>query len=188
MSNRPKRLPAIFIDRDGVVNHNRSDYVKSCEEFDFLPGSMDALCLLGRLGWPIVIVSNQSAIGRGLVAAETVTRITTYLVEQVRRAGGHIDGVYVCPHHPDEGCDCRKPRPGLLQQASRELGVDLQCSYLIGDAESDILAALAVSAQPILVLSGRGCEQRQRLAGFEGMFQVFDDLREAASWIVSKES
>jgi len=184
----PELLPAIFIDRDGVINFNRSDYVKSWEEFTFLPGSLDALRLLGELGWPVVIISNQSAIGRGLVAAETVAMINARLVEQVKHAGGRIDRVYVCPHRPDEGCTCRKPSPGLLQQASRELGLDLQRSYLIGDAESDILVAKAVSAQPILVLSGRGIEQRKKLVGLEGMFQAFQDLSEAAAWIVSKES
>ncbi len=181
-------FPAIFIDRDGVINLNRPEYVKSWDEFTFLPGSLDALCLLGQLGWPVVIISNQSAIGRGLVAAETVAEINNRLVEQVEHAGGRIDGVYVCPHHPDEGCSCRKPRPGLLQQAARELGLDLQRSYLIGDAESDILAAKAVSARPILVLSGRGMDQQKTLVGFEGMIQVFHDLREAVAWIVSKEN
>jgi D-glycero-D-manno-heptose 1,7-bisphosphate phosphatase len=181
-------LPAIFIDRDGVINRNRHDYVKSWAEFTFLPCSLEALCLLGGLDWPVVIISNQSAIGRGLVAAETVAEINLRMVAEIHRAGGRINGVYVCPHRPDERCACRKPRPGLLQQASRELGLAMQRSYLIGDAESDILAAVAVSAQPILVLSGRGREQRERLADFEGLFQVFTDLSEAASWIVSKES
>jgi len=184
----PELLPAIFIDRDGVINFNRPDYVKSWEEFTFLPGSLDALCLIGKLGWPVVIISNQSAIGRGLVAADAVAEINNRLLEQVEHAGGHIDGVYVCPHHPDDGCNCRKPRPGLLQQAASELGLDLSRSYLIGDAESDILAAKTVSAQPILVLSGRGTEQRKLLVGLEGLFQVFRDLGEAAAWIVSKES
>jgi len=181
-------LPAIFIDRDGVINLNRPDYVKSWEEFSFLPGSLDALRLLGELGWPVVIISNQSAIGRDLVAAETVAMINTHLVEAVTQSGGRIDGVYICPHRPEEGCACRKPRPGLLQQASCELGLDLARSYLVGDASSDVLAALAVAVQPILVLTGRGKEQRKGLAGFEGMFKVFLDLSEAAAWIVSKES
>jgi D-glycero-D-manno-heptose 1,7-bisphosphate phosphatase len=180
-------LPAIFIDRDGVINRNRPDYVKSWAEFAFLPGSLDALCQLAGLNWPIIVISNQSAIGRGLVTAEAVAEVNARLVAEVQRAGGRLDGVYICPHLPDAGCDCRKPRPGLLHQAALALDLDLASSYLIGDAESDILAALAVCAQPILVLTGRGQSQRPRLSGLEGTFQVFQDLPEAVSWIASRE-
>jgi D-glycero-D-manno-heptose 1,7-bisphosphate phosphatase len=179
--------PAIFIDRDGVINANRADYVKSWAEFEFLPGSREALVGLSGLGWPVVVISNQSAIGRGLVSAATVAEINARMVAEIEQAGGRVDGVYICPHHPDEGCACRKPQPGLLMDAALELGLDLGCSYVIGDAESDILAGLAVGAQPILVLSGRGREQRPRLAGWEGMFQVVEDLTEAVEWIVSRE-
>jgi D-glycero-D-manno-heptose 1,7-bisphosphate phosphatase len=180
-------MAAIFIDRDGVINANRPDYVKSWAEFEFLPGSREALVGLSGLGWPVVVISNQSAIGRGLVSAETVAEINARMVAEIEQAGGRVDGVYICPHHPDEGCVCRKPRPGLLMDAALELGLDLGCSYLVGDAESDILAALAVGVQPVLVLSGRGRVQRPRLAGWEGMFQVVEDLTEAVEWIMSRE-
>jgi D-glycero-D-manno-heptose 1,7-bisphosphate phosphatase len=180
-------MAAIFIDRDGVINANRPDYVKSWAEFEFLPGSREALVGLSGLGWPVVVISNQSAIGRGLVSAETVAEINARMVAEIEQAGGRVDGVYICPHHPDEGCVCRKPRPGLLMDAALELGLDLGCSYLVGDAESDILAALAVGVQPVLVLSGRGRVQLPRLAGWEGMFQVVEDLTEAVEWIMSRE-
>ena len=179
--------PAIFVDRDGVINANRPDYVKSWAEFEFLPGSLQALVELAGLGWPLVVISNQSAIGRGLVTAERVAEINARMVAAIEAAGGRVDGVYICPHRPDEGCGCRKPLPGMLQQAAQELGLDLACSYLIGDAESDILAGLAVCAQPILVLTGRGPAQRLRLGGLEGIFQVCSDLAEAVSWIASRE-
>ena len=181
-------IPAIFIDRDGVINANRPDYVKSWEEFEFLPGSLEALVQITALNWPVVVISNQSAIGRGLVSASSVAEINTRLCLEVEQAGGRIAAVYICPHRPDDGCDCRKPRPGLLHQAALALDLDLSRSYLIGDAESDILAALAVCAQPILVLSGRGEAQRPRLAGLEGTFQVFNDLSEAAQWILGREN
>jgi D-glycero-D-manno-heptose 1,7-bisphosphate phosphatase len=179
--------PAIFIDRDGVINANRTDHVKSWAEFAFLPGSLLALAQITCLGWPVVIISNQSAIGRGLVSRETVEEINTRMVAVVEQACGRISGVYICPHSPDEGCNCRKPQPGLLHQAAQELELDLARSYLVGDAESDILAALAVCAQPILVLTGRGKQQRPRLVGLEGTFQVCQDLSEAVLWIVSRE-
>lgn len=188
MDNQNSSRRAIFIDRDGVININRTDYVKRWDEFSFLPGSLEALRKLSALDWPVVVISNQSAIGRGLVTAEVVAKINTRMVEEVRQGGGRIDGVYLCPHHPDAGCACRKPRPGLLYQAALELGLALESSYLIGDAESDILAGLAVCCLPVLVLSGRGKTQRERLAGYEGMFQVVADLREAVEWILSRES
>ena len=180
--------PAIFLDRDGVINANRPDYVKSWAEFAFLPGSLSALVELACLGWPLVVISNQSAIGRGLLSAETAAAINTRLLAEVRAAGGRIDGIYICPHRPDEGCACRKPAPGLLLQAAEELGLDLAHSYLVGDAESDILAALRVGAQPVLVLSGRGRAQRPQLAGLEAKFTVVADLPAAVTWISSRES
>jgi D-glycero-D-manno-heptose 1,7-bisphosphate phosphatase len=180
-------IPAIFIDRDGVINANLPGYVKAWGEFEFLPGSLEALAQITALNWPVVVISNQSAIGRGLIAGEAVDHINARMVAAVEEAGGHIAGVYICPHRPDETCACRKPQPGLLHQAACELDLDLARSYLIGDAESDVLAALAVCAQPILVLTGRGKEQRALLAGLEGTFQVCQDLIEAVTWIASRE-
>jgi D-glycero-D-manno-heptose 1,7-bisphosphate phosphatase len=180
--------PAVFIDRDGVINANRQDYVKSWGEFVFISGSLDALCQLAGLDWPVVVISNQSAIGHGLLSSEMAAEINAKMLAEVKHAGGRVDGVYVCPHRPDEGCECRKPQPGLLRQAARELYLDLGRSYMIGDAESDIHAGLAVGAQPVLVLSGRGREHRERLAGLKGTFQVVKGLREAVAWIVSRES
>lgn len=178
--------PAIFLDRDGVINENRPDYVKSWAEFVFLPGALEALAMLGRLSWPVIVVSNQSAIGRGIVGQEVVDEINGRMVAAVEAAGGRIDGVLYCPHRPDEGCACRKPRPGLLLLAAERFGLDLAASHLIGDAESDILAAQAVGCRAILVKSGRGAEQlallRQRHV--DG-YLVAEDLADAAGWILA---
>ncbi|HID24181.1 MAG TPA: D-glycero-beta-D-manno-heptose 1,7-bisphosphate 7-phosphatase, partial [Planctomycetaceae bacterium] len=152
--------PAVFLDRDGVINENRSDYVKGWEEFVFLPGVFEPLRLLAQNHQAIVVVSNQSAVGRGLVSRETVVAIHRRMQAEIQRRGGRVDAIYYCPHHPDAGCDCRKPRPGLLLRAARELSIDLSRSYLIGDAVSDIEAALAVGCTPIFVLTGRGQEQQ----------------------------
>ncbi len=179
--------PAILLDRDGVINENRPDYVKSWAEFVFLPGALEALRRLAKLNWPVIVISNQSAVGREIVGRETVDEINARMVAAVRAAGGRIDDVLYCPHRPDEGCICRKPRPGLLLLAAERLGLDLSASYLIGDAESDILAAHAVGCQAVLVKSGRGAEQLQLLRqhGVDG-FHVADDLAQAVEWIMKE--
>jgi D-glycero-D-manno-heptose 1,7-bisphosphate phosphatase len=156
--------PAIFLDRDGVLIENRDDYVKSIAEVAFIPGALEALARLAHSPYLIVIATNQSAIGRGLLAQATAEAINTYIVEQLTRIGGRVDGVYICPHRPEDECPCRKPAPGMLLDAARDLGIDLANSVLIGDALSDILAAQAAGVTPILVRTGRGQTQQHALA------------------------
>jgi D-glycero-D-manno-heptose 1,7-bisphosphate phosphatase len=179
------RQAAVFLDRDGVINRNRSDHVKSWGEFAFLPGSLEALARLARLGWPVVVVSNQGAIGRGLVSRAEVDEIHRRMVAEVTAFGGRIDAVLYCPHHPDEGCDCRKPKPGLLIEAAGRLGLDLSASFLVGDAESDLLAARAAGCAPVIVRTGRGAAELDSIIGHgaEGC-PVADDLGAAVEWIL----
>ena len=151
----------IFLDRDGVINENRADYVKSWAEVDILPGALRALRRLSETAFRVVVVTNQSAVGRGIIALSQANEINRRLLEVIRDAGGRIDGVYLCPHHPDQRCACRKPQPGLLRQAASDLGLDLARSYLVGDSRTDLQAAVAVGAQGILVLTGRGKETAQ---------------------------
>jgi D-glycero-D-manno-heptose 1,7-bisphosphate phosphatase len=153
------KRPAVFLDRDGVVNENRSDYVKSWSEVAFLPGIFDALRRLAQADFVIVLITNQSAVGRGIISYQEAMHINQQVVETIRDRGGRVDGAYLCPHHPDANCECRKPRPGLLLQAADELDLDLGRSYVIGDAITDMQAADAAGAQGILVLTGRGQEQ-----------------------------
>lgn len=141
--------PAVFVDRDGVINRNPPDYVKSWEEFLFLPGVVEAFSNLSRLPWPTVIVTNQSVVGRGIIQIGTLERIHRLMVEEIEAAGGRIDGLYICPHHPGDGCDCRKPEPGLLLRAGSDLGLDLQKSVFLGDSYSDIQAAIRAGVQPV---------------------------------------
>lgn len=182
------KQPAIFLDRDGVVNRNRPDHVKTWDEFEFLPGVLEALQQLAALERPVVVVSNQSAIGQGRVSAEAVEKINRRMVAVVEAYGGRMDAVLTCPHRPDEGCTCRKPRPGLLLKAAERLNLDLAASFLIGDAESDILAAQAAGCHPVLVKTGRGLEQLALLRGrgTDG-FEVADDLASAVSWIAKND-
>jgi D-glycero-D-manno-heptose 1,7-bisphosphate phosphatase len=178
--------PAVFLDRDGVINYNRPDHVKSWSEFEFLPGVLAALRRLARLQWPIVVISNQAAIGRGMASRQAVDDINARMVKAVQEAGGRIDDIFYCPHRPDEECACRKPRPGLLLRAAERLQLDLGRSFLVGDAESDVLAARAVNCRPVLVRTGRGWEQLATLRQQNASFYVADDLGGAVDWILTQ--
>ena len=177
---------AVFLDRDGVINENRDDYIKTWDEVRFLPGVFEALARLALTSFRIVLVTNQSPIGRGILTEEQVEAINGRLVAEIESHSGRVDGVYYCPHHPDDHCGCRKPQPGLLLQAARELDLDLSRSYLIGDAVSDVEAALAAGCSPILVLTGRG-QQQQRLLRQLGYRHVplAQDLSAAAHLILA---
>ena len=153
-------FPAIFIDRDGVIIENRSDYVRDWSQVSIFPDAIHALSNSKLKNHKIVIVTNQSAVGRGIVSLETAEGINDRLVRLIRDLGSRIDGIYLCPHGPDDGCDCRKPKPGLLLRAARELSLDLKRSWMIGDAWSDIQAGQAAGVRKaIIVKTGRGAEQ-----------------------------
>lgn len=182
------RRPAVFLDRDGVLNENRADYVRTWQQVAFLPGVFQAMQRLAASPFVVVVVTNQSAVGRGLMSAETLAAINQGIVREVQQAGGRIDAVYACPHAPADGCDCRKPQPGMLLAAAQALHIDLARSYLVGDAVSDMEAGLAVGCQPVLVRTGRGTNQIARLAvgGLIGT-PVVADLVAAVTWILSRE-
>lgn len=170
-------MQAVFLDRDGVINENRSDHVKSWQEFRFLPDAPEAIARLSQAGIKVFVISNQAVINRGLVSRETVDVINQRMIDEVARFGGRIEAVAYCPHRPDEECTCRKPRPGLLLQLAGQYGIDLEDSLLIGDALSDIDAGQSVGCQTILVRTGRGEEQMKAAlrAGKNG-FAVAPDL------------
>lgn len=178
--------PAIFLDRDGVINENRVDHVRTWEQVVFLPGVFDALRALAARDLVVVVVTNQSAVGRGLMTAETLAAIHDGIAARVQAEGGRLDQFYACPHRPDDGCPCRKPKPGMLLQAAAELGLDLANSYLIGDAVTDVEAALAAGCRPIFVRTGRGAAQMARLEA-KGLNHVpiAHDLWEAVAWILN---
>jgi len=180
---------AIFIDRDGVICRNRNDHVKSWEEFVFLPGAREALARLADLNLPIVVITNQAIINRRMVPAEVVDDIHARMVRAIKAAGGRVDQVMYCPHRPDEHCACRKPQPGMLLMAARELGLDLSQSYLVGDAETDMRVGRAVGCRRYMVLTGRGRQQLIRcwLHGERG-FTVTPNLGAAANAILRRES
>lgn len=146
----------VLIDRDGVINRDSDEYIKRVEEWLPLPGSLEAIAALTRAGFDVIVITNQSGVGRGLLTEQTLAEIHAAMRAAVEAAGGRIAGIFHCPHRPDEGCDCRKPRPGLLHQAARAFGVPLTGVAFIGDKASDVEAALAAGARPILVGPGGG--------------------------------
>jgi D-glycero-D-manno-heptose 1,7-bisphosphate phosphatase len=184
---RARSGAAVFLDRDGVINENvDGDYVRSWEGLRLLPGALEAIAALTRAGYPIVIVTNQQGVGKGLMAAPEVDEIHRRLVGQIEAAGGRVAAVRYCPHLEADGCECRKPKPGLLTGAAEELGLDLARSVFVGDAVSDVQAAHAAGCRPILVRTGRGRESEAAvLDGGFGAVEVVEDLGAAARLLLA---
>lgn len=151
-------MQTIFLDRDGVINRNRpqGDYVKSWEEFEFLPGALGAIARLTQAGFRLLVITNQACVSKGLVSWATVREIHGRMMKEIAQAGGQIEGVLCCPHAADAGCDCRKPAPGLLRRAYEEYRVDLRQAILVGDTVKDVQTAAVVGMPAIMVLSGLG--------------------------------
>jgi len=180
-------FPAIFLDRDGVLIENRSDYVREWSDVEFFVEAIQALTAVSN--YKIVVVTNQSAVGRGLIPLDTATQLNHRIVDHVRERGGRIDGVYMCPHAPAEGCTCRKPNPGMLLKAAEELSLDLSRSWMIGDAWSDLLAGHAAGVHAVAILrTGRGSEQLL-LPKPENLvdYFVFNDLSDAIREILKPD-
>jgi len=181
-------MRAIFLDRDGVICENRSDHVKSWQEFEFLPEAKRSLAALSQLNLPIVVVTNQAIVNRGLASASAVEDIHRRMVAEITAIGGRIDRIIYCPHRPEDKCACRKPEPGMLLQAAQEMGIDLANSYFVGDAATDMMAARKVGCQSFLVLTGRGFQQLvPALRSVGNQFTVSRDLMGAATDIINTE-
>ncbi len=180
-------MKLLVIDRDGVINEDRDDYVKSPDEWVALPGSIEALARLHREGWRVVVATNQSGLGRGLFDMSTLNAIHLKLQRAVHAAGGRIDAIFFCPHAPEDHCDCRKPRPGLLRDIARRFGLDdLRGVPMVGDSVRDLQAAQAVGCQLHLVRSGKG---ERALAAQTPLPQgtlVHDDLAGFADWLLAQ--
>ena len=153
------QLTTVFLDRDGVINENRGEHVKSWSEFQFIPGAREAIARLSRHGVRVFVVSNQAIINRVIVSSADVEAINAAMVREIEKFGGRIDGIAYCPHRSDEGCACRKPQPGLLLKLATDYGIDLRQSLLIGDSVSDLEAGRAAGCATVLVLTGRGRDQ-----------------------------
>lgn len=167
-------MKLIILDRDGVINHDSRDYIKSPAEWRPLPGSLEAISCLNRSGFRVVVATNQSGVGRGLFSVETLHRIHARMLEALKEHGGDIDAIFFCPHRPDDHCLCRKPRPGLLLDAAMRLRVPLKEVLAVGDSRRDVEAAVAAGARPVLVRTGNGRTAEAEL-GRRGV-PVYDDL------------
>ena len=180
MTSRRLRGGAIFLDRDGVINRRIPDgYVTRLSEFEFLPDAIAGIRALARLGRPIIVVSNQAGVAKGLVSVRALEQITAWFVGEAAAADGRIDAVYYCPHAPGDACECRKPKPGLFLQAASDFGVELGQSVMIGDSASDAEAATNAGVRAIIVERGFvGSDD-----AYGKPYEVVTDLRAAAAAI-----
>ena len=179
-------FPAVFLDRDGVIIENRTDYIRDWSQVTILPKAIDAIVTFRQKHlYRVVIVTNQSAIGRGLMSLKAAQDINKRLVKIIENNDAQIEGVYMCPHKPEDLCNCRKHQPGLFFQAAKELSVDLSQSWMVGDAWSDLLAGQAAGLRGvIMVKTGRGAEQLlQPQPEILRDYHVYDDLSEALAAI-----
>src|SRR3990172_8070317 len=188
--------PAVFIDRDGTLTEEVG-YVNHPKRLRLLPRSAEAIRRLNAAGTAAIVVTNQAGVARGYFSEEVLAAVNAALVAQLKEAGAHLDGIYVCPHHPTEGatpyrmvCGCRKPKPGLLLRAAADHGLDLSRSTLVGDKASDLVAARAVGASGVLVLTGYGLgEWEYRRAAFAvEPDHVAEDLLDAVDWVIARRS
>jgi histidinol-phosphate phosphatase family protein len=174
--------PAILLDRDGTLNLKGSGYVTAVDEFQPVPGAFAAVGRLCQAGWPVAVVTNQSGIGKGIMTRAVVDEVHRECTRLAEEHGASFDGFYVCPHAPDEGCECRKPLPGLLLEAAKEHDYDLFRSYCIGDSPRDLLAGRAAGATSLLVLTGHGESARAQ----HPEHLTFPTVAEAVDWILSR--
>ena len=177
----------VFLDRDGVINKDSPDYIKSWSEFEFLPRSIEAIKRLTLNGFTAIIITNQSVINRKMVSGEDLEYIHAMMKKAVKSGGGEIKDIFFCPHMPEDGCDCRKPKPGLIYRAQKRYGIDLSTSVMVGDSAKDIeCARKAGCGQSILVKTGNGTEA-ERILAEKKIFpdHVVQDLYEAVNLILS---
>lgn len=181
MANR-----AVFFDRDGVINRE-VNYIDSIDKVEILRGISNAIKLLNDNNFKVIVITNQSGLARGYFNERTLGEIHDFIVKELRKESAQIDAIYHCPHHPDDDCNCRKPRIGLIKKAEKELKIDLKSSFLIGDKVTDIQAGLNAGLKTILVLTGYGEEERKKLneLGLNVDF-IAKDASSAVDWILKE--
>ena len=176
-----------MLDRDGVINQDSDEYIKSPHEWHAIEGSLKAIAQLNRAGFKIVVVTNQSGVGRGLFSKQTLNKIHEKMKHKLAAFQGHIDGIYVCPHRPEEQCHCRKPNIGLLQKVKQKYPANFQHSIFIGDTIKEIQAANAMGCHPMLVRTGKGGKTLQQYPELKKTVPVYANLKEAVSAILKKK-
>jgi D-glycero-D-manno-heptose 1,7-bisphosphate phosphatase len=181
-------MKLVILDRDGTINFESDEFVKSPDEWMPLPGALEAIAKMNHAGWHVAVATNQSGLGRGLFDVAALNAIHAKMHKAVSALGGRVDAVFYCPHTPDDGCQCRKPNPGLFEQIGERFGVDLRTVPVVGDTPRDLLAGVAVGCQPHLVLTGRAASLRgQPLPEFyPAGTQVHQDLAAFADWLITR--
>ena len=177
-------MKLLILDRDGVINFDSDAYIKSVEEWIPLPGSIEAIAQLSKAGWTVAVATNQSGIARGYYDVATLEAMHERLRSLVAGQGGELGLVVYCPHGPDEGCACRKPKPGMLHTIAEHYGADLTECWFVGDSLGDLQAAEAVDSQPVLVKTGKGLQTLTKV--FPVNTLIFDDLAAVAAELIHK--
>jgi D-glycero-D-manno-heptose 1,7-bisphosphate phosphatase len=174
----------IVLDRDGVINHDSDQFIKSPDEWRPIPGSLEAISRLNHAGFRVVVATNQSGVGRGLLDIATLNAIHDRMHRALAQVGGRVDAIFFCPHTADSQCSCRKPKPGMLEEIGHRFNVDMTGVPCLGDSPRDLAAAEAVGAQPMLVLTGKG-EKTLRDGGFPKNTVIFPDLAFAVAALLA---
>jgi D-glycero-D-manno-heptose 1,7-bisphosphate phosphatase len=178
-------MKLIVLDRDGVINRDSDAYIKSVDEWIPIEGSLEAIARLNHGGYTVVVASNQSGIARGYFDIETLSAMHRKMDSMLEKIGGRVDAVFYCPHGPDDGCNCRKPKPGMLLEIGQRFNVPLSNVIFIGDSVADVKAATSASAKTMLVRTGKGVKAEKILrAEFKAAIPVFDDLAAAVTAIL----
>jgi D-glycero-D-manno-heptose 1,7-bisphosphate phosphatase len=181
-------MKAIFLDRDGVINKDPGfgDYIKSWEEFEFLPGAIDAIKLLNKHGYEIFVISNQAGVAKGLFSQENLRDITKNMLKAIEAKGGKIRSISYCTHASDAGCDCRKPNTGLIKNATKGLDIDFKNTYFIGDSRLDVGVGKNIGCKTILLLTGKENADDAKSWAHKPDFMK-KDLMEAVKWVLKEE-
>ena len=182
-------MKLIILDRDGTINEDRDDFIKSADEWVPMAGALEAIARLNHAGWHIVIASNQSGLGRGLFDVASLNAMHSKMHKLLAVQGGKIDGVFYCPHTPDDACQCRKPLPGLFEQIIERYGIDMvaggQTVHTVGDSLRDLQAGAAVGCAPHLVLTGKGVKYHAKPADLPADTRVHADLAAFAEYVLT---
>ena len=182
-------MKLIILDRDGVINEDSDDYIKSPDEWIPIPGSLDAVARLNHAGYSVAIASNQSGIARGYFSLETLAAMNVKMNDMLAPLGGRIDAMFFCPHGPSDGCDCRKPKPGMLIDIGNRFQTSLENVLFVGDNINDIKAAQAAGARPVLVKTGKGEQTASLIADNNSMnVPVYEDLADVVNSILEADS
>lgn len=183
-------MKLLILDRDGTINSDSDDFVKTPEEWIPLPGALEAIARLNHAGWHVVVASNQSGLGRGLFDVASLNAMHAKMSKMLAAQGGRVDAVFYCPHTADEDCRCRKPRPGLFEQIGSRFGVQLSGVPAVGDSVRDVLASAAAGCEPHLVLTGKSAMYRAggRPEGLPLGTLVHTDLSAFADFILERSA